>query len=266
MTIAFDFDGVIHKYRKGWQNGEIYDNINRNILQLIKDLLDEGHIVFILSSRSRFQIKRFFKHHKSIIPFEFETFSILKKFWTKKGVCGICNHKAVFDVIIDDRALNFNPINGIFKERILSFKPAVYPKENEKRYTFSVGDYIEWEYFHEHSADKSLYGKTFTASIISIDYEYDQYHILAEYGYDYIPFELARKSRFQLAYAQYWDMVKDIIDEEGWVYTKEAPHMLDAYFEGKTGKLIEFQKSFGKSGDNPHWLTRGSRWRPSELS
>ena len=73
-------------------------------------------------------------------------------------------------------------------------------------------------------------------------------------------------SRFQSAYAQYWDMVKDIIDEEGWVYTKEAPHMLDAYFESNTGKPIEFQKSFGKSGDNPHWLTRGSRWRPSELS
>lgn len=76
----------------------------------------------------------------------------------------------------------------------------------------------------------------------------------------------ASGSRFQSAYAQYWDMVKDIIDEEGWVYTKEAPHMLDAYFEGNTGKPIEFQKSFGKSGDNPHWLTRGSRWRPSELS
>ena len=73
-------------------------------------------------------------------------------------------------------------------------------------------------------------------------------------------------SRFQSAYAQYWDMVKDIIDEEGWVYTKEAPHMLDAYFESNTGKTIEFQKSFGKSGDNPHWLTRGSRWRPLELS
>ena len=73
-------------------------------------------------------------------------------------------------------------------------------------------------------------------------------------------------SRFQSAYAQYWDMVKDIIDEEGWVYTKEVPHMLDAYFEGNTGKSIEFQKSFGKSGDNPYWLTRGSRWRPLELS
>lgn len=71
---------------------------------------------------------------------------------------------------------------------------------------------------------------------------------------------------FQSAYAQYWDMVKDKIDEEGWVYTKEVPHMLDAYFESNTGKSIEFQKSFGKSGDNPHWTTRGSRWRPLELS
>lgn len=72
--------------------------------------------------------------------------------------------------------------------------------------------------------------------------------------------------RYQSAYAQYWDMVKDIIDEEGWVYTKDAPNMLDAYFETNTGKPIEFQKSFGKSGNNPHWITRGSRWRPSELS
>ena len=73
-------------------------------------------------------------------------------------------------------------------------------------------------------------------------------------------------SRLQLAYAEYWNTVKDIIDEEGWVYTKEAPHMLDAYFEANTGKPIEFQKSFGPSGDNPHWLTKGSRWRPKELS
>jgi hypothetical protein len=55
-------------------------------------------------------------------------------------------------------------------------------------------------------------------------------------------------SRFQSAYAQYWDMVKDIVDEDGWVYTKEVPNMLDAYFESNTNKPIEFQKSFGKSG------------------
>jgi hypothetical protein len=72
--------------------------------------------------------------------------------------------------------------------------------------------------------------------------------------------------KFKNAYSEYWDIVKNIIDEEGWVYTKEAPHMLDAYFENNTEKKIEFQKSFGKSGENPHWLTKGSRWRPIELS
>jgi hypothetical protein len=42
--------------------------------------------------------------------------------------------------------------------------------------------------------------------------------------------------------------------------------MLDAYFGHNTGKPIKFQKSFGKSGDNPHWLTKRSRWRSMELS
>lgn len=27
MTIALDFDGVVHAYRKGWQGGEIYDDV-----------------------------------------------------------------------------------------------------------------------------------------------------------------------------------------------------------------------------------------------
>lgn len=70
---------------------------------------------------------------------------------------------------------------------------------------------------------------------------------------------------FKECYAQYWETVKDFIDEDGWVYTKEVNHMLDFYFENNTGTPIEFQKSFGASGDNPHWLTRGSRWRPKIL-
>lgn len=68
------------------------------------------------------------------------------------------------------------------------------------------------------------------------------------------------------SYKQYWEHVENHVDDEGWVYTKEVPHMLDAYFEHNTGDQIEFQKSFGPSGDNPHWTTKGSRWRPKAIS
>lgn len=72
-------------------------------------------------------------------------------------------------------------------------------------------------------------------------------------------------NRFEKAYSDpngkfnYWDIVKDIIDEDGWVYSKNSPHILDAYFSNNTGKEIEFQKSY-----EGEW--KGSRWRPKELS
>ena len=74
------------------------------------------------------------------------------------------------------------------------------------------------------------------------------------------------KSIIKNAYEQYWEHVENHVDDEGWVYTIDVPHMLDAYFEHNTGKSIEFQKTFGPSGDNPHFTTKGSRWRPTVIS
>ena len=37
-TIAFDFDGVIHKYSKGWQDGSIYDEPVVGIKEVINEL------------------------------------------------------------------------------------------------------------------------------------------------------------------------------------------------------------------------------------
>jgi hypothetical protein len=140
-TIAFDFDNVIHKYRKGWHTGDIYDELDSEILSLIRSLLDDGYYVFIMSTRSRFQIKRHFDRLNTIydfeldmnfdtneIPFRYRTFSPFRKFWNKQGICGICNHKAVFDVLIDDRAITYKPSKGISKEEILSFRIDNYDK------------------------------------------------------------------------------------------------------------------------------------------
>lgn len=142
MTIAFDFDNVIHKYRQGWQDGKIYDDLDEGMLHLIAELLEEGHKVFIMTTRSRFQVKRHFENlldmydpyydmhfDTALIPFKFRTFGLFTKFWNKKGVCGITNRKAVFDVLIDDRAMQFIPSEPVTKEQILAFKPRYYPKD-----------------------------------------------------------------------------------------------------------------------------------------
>ena len=51
-TICIDFDGVIHDYNKGWQDGEIYGEPLQGSLESIENFLEEGYDVAILSTRA----------------------------------------------------------------------------------------------------------------------------------------------------------------------------------------------------------------------
>jgi len=57
-TIVFDFDGVIHKGYKGWRDGTIYGEIDYELLNYIKELMDDYYIV-ISSNRPAEQIVEF---------------------------------------------------------------------------------------------------------------------------------------------------------------------------------------------------------------
>ena len=51
-TVVFDFDGVIHKYSKGWQDGSIYDEPVEGIKDIIDKLRQSGYKVVVVSTRT----------------------------------------------------------------------------------------------------------------------------------------------------------------------------------------------------------------------
>jgi ribonucleotide monophosphatase NagD (HAD superfamily) len=52
MNIAVDFDGVIHRYSKGWHDGTIYDGPMPGCCDALHQLQDRGHKITIYSSRT----------------------------------------------------------------------------------------------------------------------------------------------------------------------------------------------------------------------
>lgn len=105
LAVCFDFDGVIHKYRKGWQDGSIYDECNKNAIDLIVVLQHMNIPVFICSTRNPQQIKEWLD--KTIIGFRNEIINDDTTFWNDLRVVGITNRKLPAQLYIDDRAYKY---------------------------------------------------------------------------------------------------------------------------------------------------------------
>lgn len=50
MTLAIDFDGVIHQYSKGWYDGTIYDPPMPGAIEGLRQLMEQ-HAVFVFTTR-----------------------------------------------------------------------------------------------------------------------------------------------------------------------------------------------------------------------
>ena len=64
-TVAVDFDGVIHTYDKGWQDGAIYGEPVHGAFEGLRALMSR-YAVFIHTSRDPGQVGRWMAEHSDI--------------------------------------------------------------------------------------------------------------------------------------------------------------------------------------------------------
>lgn len=108
-TIVFDFDGVIHKFSKGWQDGSIYDEYNSDVISIMYSLMQKGYSVAIVSSRDPVQIVEWW--NKQPFPMKATLKTDRETFYNNTKFVAVTNHKLAGAVYVDDRAITFDPKN-----------------------------------------------------------------------------------------------------------------------------------------------------------
>lgn len=122
--LLIDFDGVIHKYSKGWHDGSIYDVPVDGAFDKLQMLHDAGFELVIFSTRCEGVESFNAEHLKTIVPTKEENmenilntknYSILLWFITQRGAykynfiqyLWFTNVKLPALAYIDDRGIRF---------------------------------------------------------------------------------------------------------------------------------------------------------------
>jgi hypothetical protein len=103
-TVCVDFDGVIHAYSRGWQDGSIYDQPLPGAIEAL-DLLMDDYAVIVHSTRDPEQIAPWLRERGVAcrtdgVPDE-------REFWNVTGTVLVTRRKYPAVAYIDDRAIRF---------------------------------------------------------------------------------------------------------------------------------------------------------------
>jgi len=105
-TVAVDFDGVIHTYDRGWQDGSIYGEFMPGAVEGLTRLM-QRYAVFIHTSRKPRQVARWIERNSGY-GIECTTRVPRKGFWTERGYLLVTNRKLPAVAYIDDRGIRFH--------------------------------------------------------------------------------------------------------------------------------------------------------------
>lgn len=105
-TIAIDFDGVIHAYRRGWHDGSIYDNPIDGAFDAIRKFQKQGMAVFIHTTRSPETVADWLGERAPDfdIVYNIDPFPV---FWDRTDQILVTDRKLPAAAYIDDRAVRF---------------------------------------------------------------------------------------------------------------------------------------------------------------
>lgn len=106
MTIAVDFDGVIHAYSKGWQDGTIYDKPMPGAQDALHELMRRD-AVFIHTSRDPQSVALWITNRLGITTTWEMKGARPCEFWNDRARLLVTNRKLPATVYIDDRGLRF---------------------------------------------------------------------------------------------------------------------------------------------------------------
>lgn len=103
-TIGVDFDGVIHRYSRGWHDGTIYDPPVPGALDGLRTLMQHGP-VFIHTARSPRQVAAWLANHGFDTCVEAQVAPITV--WAEHGRLLVTRRKLPASAYLDDRAVAF---------------------------------------------------------------------------------------------------------------------------------------------------------------
>jgi hypothetical protein len=107
QTIAVDFDGVIHAYSKGWQDGSIYGLPVDGAFDGLRSLM-ETYAVFVHTTRDPAQVAGWLSTcgFDTLVDVEGPRHP-RRQFWNEQGTLLVTDRKLAAFAYIDDRAVRF---------------------------------------------------------------------------------------------------------------------------------------------------------------
>jgi len=113
MTVALDFDGVIHRYSKGWQGGVIYDPPMRGAIAAVREIMSVEAVV-VFTARTDLDAVCVWLRARDIECVSQGEWDAERPvgehgnaFWNEKERVLVTNRKPAARVYLDDRGVTF---------------------------------------------------------------------------------------------------------------------------------------------------------------